>query len=130
MADFKPKDWILVRDTAYEAWHLAQFSHFDDENRICICGSGAWFFKGIPYEGNEELLGTTKTKESDFKFKFLDKVYIKFDREWIEGYYIYSPFDPDKNGDELYGIAIKYDNSDEGRIILVNKDRVAKSLPE
>ena len=122
MTEFKPKDWILVRDTVHEVWHLAQFSHLDDHDRVCICGSGAWYLKGIPYIGNEELLGTTMIKESDFKFKFLDKVYVKFGKEWREGYYIYSP---DTHEEKLYGIAVKYDNSDEGRIILVSKDKLA-----
>ena len=130
MADFKPKDWILVRDTIHEAWHLAQFSHYDDEDRVCICGSGTWYLKGIPYEGNEELLGTTKTKEFDFKFKFLDKVYVKFGNEWEEGYYIYSTFEPGNCENELYGIAVKCDNDDDGSIILVTKNRVAKSMPK
>lgn len=130
MTELKPKDWILVRDTIQEVWHLAQFSHFDDHDRICICGSGAWYLIGIPYKGNEELLGTTVIKEPDFKFKFLDKIYVKFDKEWREGYYVYSTFDPGNFKTELYGIAVKYDNRDEGRIVLVSKDKIAKSLPE
>ena len=128
MANFKPKDWILVRDKAYENWHLAQFSHFNDNGKVCVCGSGVYYLKGIPYEGNEELLGTTKTKE--FDFKFLDKVYVKFDKEWREGYYIYSTLDFSKSESELYGIAVKYDNDDNGRIMLLSKDKIAKSLPE
>ena len=130
MANFKPKDWILVRDKVYENWHLAQFSHFNDDGKVCVCGSGVYYLKGIPYEGNEELLGTTKTEEHDFKFKFLDKAYVKFDKEWREGYYIYSTYDPGNFKKELYGMAVKYDNRDEGRIILVSKDRIAESLPE
>lgn len=130
MAEFKPKDWILVRDTIHEAWHLAQFSHFNNENRVCICGSGTWYLKGIPYEGNEELLGTTKIKEPDFKFKFLDKVYVKFNKEWVEGYYIYSTLDFDKSESELYGIAVKYEDIDDGRVIVVSKDKIAKPISE
>jgi len=130
MIGFKPKDWILVRDKVYENWHLAQFSHFNDDGKVCVCGSGVYYLKGIPYEGNEELLGTTKAEEPNFKFKFLDKVYVKFDKEWREGYYIYSTFDPGNFKKELYGMAVKYDNRDEGRIILVSKDKIAKSLSE
>ena len=127
MTKFKPKDWILVRDKIYENWHLAQFSHFNDDGKVCVCGSGVWYLKGIPYEGNEELLGTTKTKEV---LKFLDKMYIKFDKEWREGYYIYSTFEPGNCDNELYGVVVKYDDSDDGRIILVSKDRIAESIPE
>lgn len=130
MTKFKPKDWILVRDKIYENWHLAQFSHFNENGKICVCGSGVYYLKGIPYEGNEELLGTTKTEESDLKFKFLDRVYVKFDKEWREGYYIYSTFDFDKSEDELYGIAVKYDDSDDGRIVLTIKSGIVKSLPK
>lgn len=127
MTKFKPKDWILVRDKVYENWHLAQFSHFNENGKVCVCGSGVYYLKGIPYEGNEELLGTTKTKEF---FKFLDKIYVKFDKEWREGYYIYSTTEPGNCDNELYGIVVKYDNRDDGRIMLVSKDKIAKSLPE
>lgn len=130
MTKFKPKDWILVRDKTYENWHLAQFSHFNDNGKVCVCGSGVYYLKGIPYEGNEELLGTTKAEEPDFKFKFLDKVYVKFNKEWVEGYYIYNTLDFDKSESELYGIAVKYDDIDDGRVIVVSKDKIAKSISE
>lgn len=130
MANFKPKDWILVRDKAYENWHLAQFSHFNDNGKVCVCGSGVYYLKGIPYEGNEELLGTTKAEEPNFKFKFLDKVYVKLNKEWVEGYYIYSTIDFDKSESELYGIAVKYEDIDDGRVILVPKSKIAKFISE
>ena len=57
--EFKPKQWVLVRDNEDERWSLAQYSHYN-ENATCehrmVMNVG--FFHCIPYEGNEHLLGT------------------------------------------------------------------------
>lgn len=59
--EFKPFDKVLVRDSRYEKWHLAEFAYKDDDEEGYIyevVGSNCWKYC-IPYEDNEHLLGTT-----------------------------------------------------------------------
>ena len=62
--EFKPKDWVLVRNTANDTWELNVFSRIKENNVCkfrCIWNS---FIYCIPYEGNEHLLGTCNSFES------------------------------------------------------------------
>ena len=59
--ELKPFQKVLVRYTDNNAWKANMFSHFIDGtnyNYICIDSS---YRQCIPYEGNEELLGTTNS---------------------------------------------------------------------
>lgn len=59
---FKPFDRVLVRDDDEEEWGINLFSHYAsvDSYRF-VCSGNEGFNQCIPYEGNEELLGTTNS---------------------------------------------------------------------
>lgn len=58
----KPKDWCLMRDDDDAPWELCQYA-YDDSNeadgKLLVAIGGNSFHQCIPYEGNEELLGTS-----------------------------------------------------------------------
>ena len=64
IANFKPKQWVLVRDCDNQVWGLSMFSHRDMGCYICI--NRVDFRQCIPFEGNEKLLGTTDMCEERF----------------------------------------------------------------
>ncbi|MBQ2175697.1 MAG: hypothetical protein II453_11800, partial [Alphaproteobacteria bacterium] len=60
IANFKPKQWVLVRDDDEWEWALTRFSHLSNGSAsLFVCINGASFQQCIPFEGNEHLLGTT-----------------------------------------------------------------------
>ena len=60
IANFKPKQWVLVRDDDEWEWALTRFSHLSyGSASLFVCINGASFQQCIPFEGNEHLLGTT-----------------------------------------------------------------------
>lgn len=59
---FKPFDKVLVRNYDSARWKSDLFSYADIENRIYVCVGLSWR-QCIPYEGNENLLGTTNKPE-------------------------------------------------------------------
>jgi hypothetical protein len=54
----KPFDKVLVRDSDYNSWHCAFYSHYKSK-KFYIVGC-SYYYQCIPYEGNEHLLGTTE----------------------------------------------------------------------
>lgn len=61
--ELKPFDKVLCRDNANSKWEVDIFRHIVEENTYrysCLCDT--WKYC-IPYEGNEHLLGTTKSAE-------------------------------------------------------------------
>lgn len=62
--ELKPFDKVLVRQRETEEWGANIFSHIykTDEYLDYVCIHGIWEFC-IPYDGNEQLLGTTKDVE-------------------------------------------------------------------
>lgn len=57
---FKPFDKVLVRARDEQEWVCSIFSHITEEGYyVCV---GSWWLQCIPYEGNEHLLGTKKSK--------------------------------------------------------------------
>ena len=60
---FKPFDSVLVRDSDVQAWQIALFSNI--EGRNFITNNGYAYEQCIPYEGHEDLVGTTKTPKDD-----------------------------------------------------------------
>lgn len=98
--EFKPKQWVLVRDTDEQKWRLGIYSHYDEDS-ICpyrLVGTSA--MECIPYEGNECLIGTNNpagaVKELD-GWKVGDKVEVQYcrDGKWHEG--TIEAIDPSKN---------------------------------
>lgn len=59
--ELKPFDKVLVRDDEDHAWQVSLFGYKD--TTIYRCNNGCAWFHCIPYEGNEQLLGTTKDVE-------------------------------------------------------------------
>lgn len=58
---FRPFNKILVRDYDNDIWRAALFSHKEGDRFMT---TGTYFDQCIPYEGNEDLVGTTnKPKE-------------------------------------------------------------------
>ena len=56
---FKPYDKVLVRDNPYEKWRCSFFSHYDEDDEYPYYCIGNHYAHCIPYEGNENLVGTT-----------------------------------------------------------------------
>ena len=59
--ELKPFDKVLVRDSASDKWCANLFGYIDRDKYYC-CVFTKWIYC-IPYEGNENLLGTTKDVE-------------------------------------------------------------------
>ena len=57
---FNPFDRVLGRDSNEDKWMCDMFSHYDADadEYVYVCVSAAWK-QCIPFEGNEELVGTT-----------------------------------------------------------------------
>ena len=61
---FKPFERVLVRDLSNECWNADLFSHLtNDTGYPYQCCNQMWM-QCIPYEGNEDLLGTDKPAKS------------------------------------------------------------------
>lgn len=61
---FKPFDKVLRRDRDCELWKPDIFSYYNENDKYKYRCLGDVFIQCIPYEGNQELLGTTdKPKE-------------------------------------------------------------------
>lgn len=60
---FKPFDKVLVRDKEDEQWRAGIFSHIttEDGNVFPFITTSSCFKMCIPYEGNEDLVGTNKS---------------------------------------------------------------------
>lgn len=63
---FKPFDKVLVRDKEDEQWRVGFFSHISTEADVFypFITTSSCFKRCIPYEGNEHLVGTTKSPKS------------------------------------------------------------------
>ena len=60
----KPFQKVLVRDEDDDKWGISIFGYYDKDIRQFICNNMIYWEQCIPYDGNEELLGTTnKPKE-------------------------------------------------------------------
>lgn len=61
--EFKPFDRVLVRQSDKDYWRASLYSHFNSKENIHVTAWMNWY-QCIPYEGNQELVGTTdKPKE-------------------------------------------------------------------
>jgi len=85
--EFKPKEWVLVRDDDGDEWSLNVYSH---KHGDFFYGIGCGWCQCIPYEGNEHLLGTSNSpeKKPNEEFKFGDKVKCKRDDTWEDGLFV------------------------------------------
>ena len=92
--EFKPKEWVLVRDDDDEEWSLNVFSHVHGEY---FYGLGCGWLQCIPFEGNEHLLGKKDAPEEKKTggWKVGDKVEVQYcwDDKWYTGTII--EIDPD-----------------------------------
>lgn len=60
--NFKAFDKVLVRDGKNNEWMCDFYSHYDNETEYHFCVGGRYECC-IPYEGYEELLGTTDSPQ-------------------------------------------------------------------
>lgn len=72
-------DAVLVRDSEYEVWSYCHFSHKKDDSYFPYCTSFTDSMYCIPYNGNEELVGTT----NNFIKPKVYTSYIENQRKWI-----------------------------------------------
>lgn len=88
--EFKPKDWVLVRNDEKEKWKLDIFSHFVDGNSFPYRCVGGYYDECLPYEGNEALLGTTDAPEEKHVWHAGDRVDVlsDFDGMWHSGFIV------------------------------------------
>lgn len=65
---FKPFEKVLARDSKDSLWHIDLYEGMlgDDNEYNYSCMAADWVYC-IPYEGNEQLLGTTKDVEEDYE---------------------------------------------------------------
>lgn len=67
IANFQPKQWVLVRDRNDWEWNLTMFSYLHrGSSFLFICINGVSFKQCIPLEGNEKLLGTTDMPSEEY----------------------------------------------------------------
>ena len=67
IANFKPKQWVLTRDTSEWDWELTMFAYLNSGGGSKFtCINGVTFKQCIPYECNEHLLGTTDMPNEEF----------------------------------------------------------------
>lgn len=57
--EFQPFDRVLVRDDNSGEWCLALYAYYRESTKLNRMVGGACWEQCIPYEGNENLLGTT-----------------------------------------------------------------------
>lgn len=62
---FKPFDKVLVRDSDDEEWTCAIFSHTTNLEQPYACVGNIFVYQCIPYEGNEDLVGTINKPKED-----------------------------------------------------------------
>ena len=88
--EFKPKDWVLVRDDEKEKWKLDIFSHFVDRASFPYFCVGSYYDECIPYEGNEHLLGKKDAPEEKHVWHAGDRVDVlsDFDDTWYPGFIV------------------------------------------
>jgi len=88
--EFKPKDWVLVRDDEKETWKLDIFSHFADGLSFPYRCVGSYYSECIPFEGNEHLLGKKDTPEEKHVWHAGDRVDVlsDFDDMWHPGFIV------------------------------------------
>ena len=101
--EFKPKDWVLVRDDEKEKWKLDIFSHFVDGASFPYNCVGSYYIECIPFEGNEHLLGTSDSPEEEpnEEFKFGDRVEGNINGMWVDAIFLYN----DGSNSDPYKIA-------------------------
>jgi hypothetical protein len=67
ISNFKPKQWVLVRDDDEWEWALTMFSYLSyGSASLFVCINGVSFQQCSPFEGNEHLLGTTDMPSEEF----------------------------------------------------------------
>lgn len=57
--EFKPFDKVLVKSGDNTEWCAAIYSHYSPTDTFHYIASGCHWKYCLPYEGNQELVGTT-----------------------------------------------------------------------
>lgn len=70
---------VLVRNLDDESWKYALYSHSEEDDDVVVvilyCAAGTYWEQCIPYEGNENLVGTTINAEKKFELGQYVKVW-------------------------------------------------------
>ena len=66
ISNFKPKQWVLVRQGDGCIWRLDMFSHLKEGSVCQFECVGNSMVQCIPFEGNEHLLGTTDMPSEEY----------------------------------------------------------------
>lgn len=75
--EFKPKDWVLGRNSNGHRWDLDIFTYYEDEHNQPYHCMGCTYSQCLLYEGNEELLGTkNEPKPKKWKPKEAERYYM------------------------------------------------------
>lgn len=70
----RPFTPVLVRDFDDDEWRANIFSHYKEDTKKYVCTAYIWRYC-IPYEGNEDLVGTDKSPKCEREeLNFLQKV--------------------------------------------------------
>ena len=87
---FKPFDKVIykLRHSAPTIWHCGIFSDYNKQNNhITLCSGFTFIFDKyniLPYEGNEELVGTSYEPEESIKLEEGELVVAKTDNgNWV-----------------------------------------------
>ncbi len=97
---FNPFDRVLVRDGDDCTWRIQFFSHLYEDLYACLNGVHT---QCIPYEGNENLLGTTDSPEPEFKKG--DAVLVWDEHNSAKRFRIYSHYDSDFHKHVVFDVA-------------------------
>ena len=104
---FKPFERVLVRDGNNDKWCVGLYSHPNGLEHIV---AGGTFLQCIPYEGNEHLVGTDKSREEPETFAFGEHVEVRDqnNQSWFKAIYLWE----NQNLKGFHRCALEYEVSD------------------
>ena len=101
--EFKPFDRVLVRDADCDVWRIQFYSHPYGELHACL---NSVHVQCIPYEGNENLLGTKDEPEPEFKKGDIVLVWDQYCNA-AKGIRVYSHYDSELCRHMVYAQLLK-----------------------
>ena len=99
---FKPFDRVLVRDGDDDPWRIQLYSHPYEDFHACLNGV---HWQCVPYEGNENLLGTTDSPEPEFKKG--DAVLVWDECDSTKRFKVYSHYDGELHKHVVFNVLLK-----------------------
>lgn len=99
---FKPFDRVLVRDGDDDPWRIQLYSHPYEDFHACLNGV---HWQCVPYEGNENLLGTTDSPDPEFKKG--DTVLVWDDGDSTKKFKVYSHYDGELHKHVVFNVLLR-----------------------